>query len=371
MFKNSKKSLLSFCFSLLFLGSMGIVHAQGYGFADPGGFGIKVFKTESALYPFVQVYFRTFDQNQKPLVNLNAMNVGLMVKGRSYNPMKLQYNIESIRKRQEATRTVIVLDASASMAGDPFNEARNAVGRFIDSKRPQDEVAILAVRDTKTGYDQVSTFERDGSALVRRLKDVKADGQKTRLYDAIGAAMQMCGLSSQGSVTPGLNNYIVSCSVVVLSDGKDEESALTRNELNTRISNLNIPIPIYSIPYSKKMSSEHFRNLESLSKNSFGIYYTPDESLSQMQRVVEDIQNVIQSDYVLTFRSYIDPDGESYALKVGIEYPSGSGKYVFDNTRFEAIEPPPVKAFQEYLTFLNDKMPPSPTGPYFDKPKAQ
>ncbi|MGH8476180.1 MAG: hypothetical protein ACRERV_04705 [Methylococcales bacterium] len=63
-----------------------------------------------------------------------------------------------------------------------------------------------------------------------------------------------------------------------------------------------------------------------------------------MQKTVEQIQNIIQSDYVLTFRSAIEVDGEDHAIKVGIEYPSGSGKFIYENARMEAIEPPPIPA---------------------------
>jgi hypothetical protein len=322
----------------------------------------------SGLYPYVQVYFRTFDKDQQPLVNLNAMNVGLMVKGKAYDPAKRQYQINSLRQRQEATRTVLVLDASKSMAGAPFDAALTASARYIDSKRPQDEVAILSIRDTKTGYDVVSEFERDSGALGRRLADVKPDGNKTRLYDTIGAAMQMCGMAAQGSVTPSAENYIVSCAIVVFSDGFDEGSALSREELNGRITDLNIPIPIYSLAYTKQ--SKYFKNLESLSKNSFGIYYLIGETVDKMQQTVEQIQNIIQSDYVLTFRSVVPVDGEEHAIKVGVEYPSGSGKFTYENAKMEAIEPPPVPAIMQEMKRLDSLFPLLPAGanPYFDRP---
>ncbi|EGV29525.1 von Willebrand factor type A [Thiorhodococcus drewsii AZ1] len=340
------------------------VGAQGYGFAAPGNYGVKIYKTDYTLYPFVQVYLRTFDSQMQPLVNLNEMNVGLMVKGRPYDPLKRQFGIQSIRKREEATRSVIVVDASKSMAGKPFDDSRRAAVRFIESKRPQDEVAILAIRDTKNGFDLVSEFERDGTALVRRLNDIKPDGLKTRLFDTIGAAMQMCAMSGQGSVRTG--HYIVSCSILVMSDGKDEESSIRRDELMTRISNLEIPIPIYSLAYSK-IDQSHFKNLEALSKNSFGIYYVVGETTERMQRIVEQVQNIIQSDYVITFRSYIEPDGERHNLKVGIEFPSGSGKYMSDDTYFEAIQPPPIAPIQKALKALNQKIPPVPSGnPYWE-----
>lgn len=216
--------LLLFCSSIL----TSLEAEESSGPALPGGYGVKIYRVDSALYPFVQVYFRTFDQNIQPLVNLNEMNIGLMIKGRAYDPMKRQYGIQSLRQRQEAIRTVLVLDASKTMAGPPFEAALRAAARFIDSKRPQDEVAVLAIKDTKEGYEVVSQFERDKSALARRLVDLKATGQKTRLYDSIGAAIQMCGLTAQGSVTPGPSNYIVSCAIIVFSDGDDEGSALSR-----------------------------------------------------------------------------------------------------------------------------------------------
>lgn len=341
------------------------------GGADPGGYGLKIYRVNSSLYPYVQVYFRTFDQDQQPLVNLNAMNIGLMVKGKAYDPMKRQYQINSIRQRQEATRSVLILDASKSMAGGPFTTALKAAVRFIDSKRPQDEVAILSILDTKTGYEVVSEFERDPGALGRRLVDVEPKGKRSRIYDTIGAAMQMCGMSAQGSVTPSAENYIVSCSIVVFSDGYDEGSALSREELNGRITSLNIPIPVYSLAYFNK-NKEHFKNLESISKNSFGIYYLIGETVDRMQNTVEQIQNIIQSDYVLTFRSVIEIDGEEHAIKVGVEYPSGSGKFTYENSKMEAIEPPPVPAVLNQMKAMEGYFEPLPEGatPYFEKPAA-
>lgn len=336
----------------------------------PGSYGVKIYRVDSSLYPYVQVFFRTFNEQKQPLVNLNELNIGLMVKGRSYDPTKRQYKVESIRQKQVSTRTVLVLDASKSMAGPPFEAALRAAARYIDTKRPQDEVAVLAIRDTKEGYSPVSGFERDPAAIARRLADVQVDGQRTRLYDSVAAAMQMCGGSSQGSLTPGIDNVIVSCSVVVFSDGWDEGSALSRDDLNGRITNMTIPIPIYSLAYSK-LTAEHFKNLEALSKNSFGNYYLIGETYANMQQIVEEIQNINQSDYVVTFLAYVPVDGEAHALKLGVEYPSGSGKLTYDSGSFEAIEPPPIGGVAAKLAALSQALPRHPAGnPFFEAPSA-
>nr|VFK38057.1 MAG: von Willebrand factor type A domain-containing protein [Candidatus Kentron sp. TC]VFK38982.1 MAG: von Willebrand factor type A domain-containing protein [Candidatus Kentron sp. TC]VFK54612.1 MAG: von Willebrand factor type A domain-containing protein [Candidatus Kentron sp. TC] len=339
----------------------------GYGFAAGGGYGMKIFKVESGLYPFVQVYFRTFDQNQMPLVNLTPLNVGVMVKGRVYDPTKGQYTVDSLLQRQEAIRTVMVIDASASMMGEPFDQARLAIGGFLESKRPQDEVAVLAVRDTEDGFRMVSNFERDGKALARRLANANATGKSSRIYDTIGAAIQMCGLSSQGSVSPSPKNYIVSCSIVVFSDGYDQGSAISRGELNGRITAMEIPIPIYSLAYSR-LNKKHFRNLEALSKNSFGKYYTVGETASRMQNILEEIQHILQTDYVVTFRAYEKVDGEEHIFKVGLDYPVRSGKYRFEKGRFEAIQLPPVtEELKNLYKALNSRIPALDGGnPYYE-----
>lgn len=334
-------------------------------------YGLKIYRVESGLYPYVQVYFRTFNREQEPLINLNYMNLGIMVKGRSYDPRKAQYGVQPIRQRPEAVGTVLVIDASKSMAGSPFEAALRAAARFIDSKRPQDQVAILATRDNDQGYEVVSSWERNADALGRRIADIRAVGMKTRLYDTIAAAMKMTALSGQGSQNPGAGDYVASHAIVVLSDGRDEGSALTRQDLNSRISSLDIPIPIYSVAYSK-VSDEYFKNLEALSTNSFGVYYPLGGSLDRMQNTVEAIQSILLGDYVLTFRSYLPVDGESHAFKLGVEYPAGSGRFVYQSGRFEAIEPPPAKAILDQVAALSEAIQTLPDGnPFIDRGTPQ
>jgi von Willebrand factor type A domain len=358
-----RKSFTRLLMSLAALVVTGIANAQAPGAET---YRVKIYRVDSSLYPYVQVFFRTVNEAKQPLVNLNELNIGLMVKGRAYAPMKRQYRVESVRQKPNGIRSVLVLDASKSMAGPPFESALRAAARFVDTKRPQDEVAVLAIRDTKEGYSSVSSFERDPATIARRLADAQVDGAQTRLYDSIAAAIQLCGTSNQGSLTPSIDNYIVSCSVVVFSDGWDEGSALSHEELNGRLTDMTIPI--YSLAYSKHLT-DHFKNLEALSKNSFGNYYLVGETYDRMQQIVEEIQHIIQSDYVVTFRAYVPVDGETHAIKLGVEYPSGNGKFTYDAGNFEAIEPPPVGGVREKLGALAQTIPPVPdANPFFDPP---
>ncbi len=303
------------------------------------GYGLKIFRVESALYPFVHVYIRTFDQDMEPLVNLNRMNIGLMVRGRVYDPAKKQYLIQPLRSRPEAVRTVLVIDTARTMAGPRFEAALRAAARFIDAKRPQDQVAIVALADNPDGYAIVSNFERDYGALGRRLADLHADTSASRLYDAVAAAMELTAATGPGGDSLSGSDYVVSTSVVVFSDGHAGDSALSRSDLMTRISGLSVPIPIYALGFGPDKNRD-LRNLQALARNSFGKYYRIGRGASSITRSIEDIQNILLSDYVVTFRAYVPVDGERYPLKVGFEYPTGSGKMRYDSAFFETMEPP-------------------------------
>jgi hypothetical protein len=158
------------------------------GSAGAQGYGLKIFRVESALYPFVHVYMRTFDQEMNPLVNLNVLNIGVMVEGRAYDPRKKQYLIQPLRGREEATRSILVLDTNKALKGADFEAMVRAAARFIDAKRPQDQVALLALDNSGEGYSLLSNFDREPSILGRRLADLQPRSDKTRLYDGVAAA---------------------------------------------------------------------------------------------------------------------------------------------------------------------------------------
>lgn len=303
-----------------------------------GGYGLKIFRVESGLYPFVHVYMRTFDQEMNPLVNLNVLNIGVMVQGRAYDPRKKQYFIQSIRNREEAIRSILVLDTDKKLQGIAFEALVRAAARFIDAKRPQDQIAILALDNSNEGYTILSTFDREPASLGRRLADLQPRAEKTRLYDGVAGAMQLAGGVGGGSSSSAID-YTVSTSIVILATGKDDDSAINRSDLMTRIANLPIPIPIYSLGFTTADSIEQ-RNLQALATNSFGKYYPINGTYDTMTRSIENIQNIMQSDYVLTFRAYIPVDGGRHNVKIGVEYPTESGIMYYDSSTFEALEPP-------------------------------
>jgi len=342
-----------------------LLQVSNAGAQSGSGYGLKVFRADASLYPFVQVYFRTFDRDMAPLVNLNELNIGVMVNGRSYDPMKRQYLVQTVANRNDAVRAVFVIDTSGSMRGKPFDAALEAAARFIDAKRPQDQVAVIALDDSSVGHRVVSDFERDPGALARRIADLDANVSSSRIYDAIAAAMAMSATSGQG----GAMESVASTSIVVFADGKDEGSALSRADLMNRIGTLAIPVPIYSLGYNAADPSQ-LLNLDALSRASFGSYTDVSDNPGRMTPIVEGLHGIMQNDYIVTFRAYVPVDGGSHNLKIGLEYPSRSGQIQYQSAIFEAISPPPIPAITAARSALDQRMP-AVDSPYLADPLLQ
>ncbi len=352
-----KRIITTFLFACLALGS-----SASHG--NLSGFSFKIYYVNSTLYPFVQVYMRTFDEDFLPIESLNELQVALMDRGRVYEPEKKQYFVESLRDRQEAVRLVAVLDNSKSMEGEPFNNALKGTARVIDSKRPQDQMAVVALTDDGTGYTLVSNFEKDRDALIRRVRDVKLENDSTRLYDAIAASLQLCGASSQGEGRVTVDSIVISCSILVFSDGTNEDSAMTRSDLMNRITELPVPLPIYSYD-TAGADKQGALNLQALSLNSFGRFYDANATRDRLTASIDQMMDVITSDYVLTFRAYAPMDGNNHPFKVALEYPSRSGKYWMDGAHYEAIDFPDIGGIGQAKNALNDVLEPVQDGnPY-------
>jgi len=68
-------------------------------------------------------------------------------------------------------------------------------------------------------------------------------------------------------------------------------------------------------------------------------------------------------------RSYVPVDGMTYPLKIGVEWPSRSGKMTYQGANFEAVEPPPVERILKELAKLQQVLKALPDGnPYLTNP---
>ncbi|MBI4470485.1 MAG: VWA domain-containing protein [Acidobacteria bacterium] len=149
------------------------------------------------------------DGGGRPVAGMNEANFAVAEDGAIQQ-------IVFFEKRDAPISVVLVLDVSSSMDGESLREAKRAALDFVDQSHPRNELALIAFNDR---VRIVRNFTSDRAQLVQPIRELTASGG-TALHDAIGQAVElMAGAQHARHV------------IVVLSDGKDEDSARKFNQV--------------------------------------------------------------------------------------------------------------------------------------------
>ncbi len=110
--------------------------------------------------------------------------------------------------------TVLVIDASGSMAGGPIEAAKTAALDFISQAGPDDEIALVTFSDQVT---VVSGLTGNLEVLANAINGIEAAGE-TAFNDAVIKGSEMFGAASARELLPN---------IIVLTDGEDTASVAT------------------------------------------------------------------------------------------------------------------------------------------------
>jgi VWFA-related protein len=197
---------------------------------------------------------------------------------------------------------ILLMDSSSSMRGNPLEEARRAAREFVEQSHPKTEIAVLAFNNTT---EVLQNFTSDRAQVRSAIARLGARGG-TAVYDALTKAIDLMGGGKYARPI-----------IVLLSDGKDEDSQSKFHEVEKLVQAGNVvifavgeyaesdrKIFMTSEKYYKPPAMEVNLNpvwiLRQLADLTGGAAYFPrtGESLSQM---FTQIAREVQHQYVLGF----------------------------------------------------------------------
>lgn len=182
--------------------------------------------TETVSVNYVMIPFTPIGTKGRPIANLQEKDVSLFVDGA---PVAR----DLFEKSQNAPVSfVILLDGSGSMAlAGKMEAARAALSTLISRRKPGDEFALY-VFDNHEAHEAVP-FTEDADKVLKALSEVKPYG-KTAFFDALASMPERTEMGKNPTRA-----------IVLLSDGIDNASKLTRRTLPPKLEG--VPVPIYSL----------------------------------------------------------------------------------------------------------------------------
>jgi len=179
--------------------------------------------TETVSVGYVMIPFTALTAKGAPLTDLRSSEVQLYVDGQ---PVRS----DMFEKSENAPVSfTILLDASGSMAlAGKMDAARAAVGALLAHRRPGDDFALYVFADAEAREVVPST--QNPAAITRALVDIKPYG-KTAFFDALSTMPERTLLGKNATRA-----------IILLSDGIDNNSKLTRADLARLLQGVAVPI---------------------------------------------------------------------------------------------------------------------------------
>jgi tight adherence protein B len=216
---------------------------------------------------------------------------------------------ETVEGGQVERTTVVVLDASKSMAGEKLAAATSAIDAFLTAAPEDVQIGLVTFAGT---VQQTISPTTDHQSIVDELASVKLKAG-TKLYDAVAAGAELAG-------TEGAR------SLLVLSDGADTGSATSIEDLSTTASDAGVVVDVVALG----QSAEQQATLEGLASAAGGRVIPADPSA--LSAVFAAQAEALASQVLVTFDV---PDGVSGEQTV--EASLSAGGTTFTDSAFVSL----------------------------------
>lgn len=179
--------------------------------------------TEEVSVNYVMVPFTALTGKGVPITDLREREVTLLVDGQ---PVKTDLFEKSLNAPVSFS---ILVDGSGSMAlAGKMEAASAALQALLANRQKGDEYALF--RFDYREVHEVVPFTEDGSKVLKGLESIKPYG-KTAFFDAIASLPKRDELGKNPTRA-----------IILLSDGIDNNSRLTRLQLAARLEGVTVPI---------------------------------------------------------------------------------------------------------------------------------
>jgi VWFA-related protein len=275
---------LSFIFSIL-LCSLSLLAGQ---FVK-----IERIDASSIAYPKVQVFLRIDGIHESDITAPDEKILTFYEDGsRVDDSITVTKQIDT----EQYLYLVFSIDSSKSISKKFLSQIKSSARDIVRSIGPQDKIAVYRFNDH---VSLLNTFTQNTDQIIKNINSVKRHGKKTLLYSAIYDSIELLDKVKQ-----------INKKIIVFTDGKDEGSNVSEEDVIQKARNSGIPI--YFISFK---NSNEIRIMANISKLTGGklIYSTSHDDVAGMYRTILSCMN---NRYSAAYQTHLKKDGMNHTIEV-------------------------------------------------------
>jgi len=305
MFKNKWIRFLLTLFLLSFIGLQPLSQAAAQtGDTQTGDMQVRITQVDNSKFPNVTVYVSVTNAEGEP-VGVDPATIQIQENGKDMEPVDVQGGGTVVGGEAIPVTTMLVIDISGSMdKNDKIGAAKEAAKAYVNGMRSGDQAGLITY-DTQVYTVQPVTA--DSSALVSAI-DALQTGSDTAMYNALIEAEK------------ALESISGRKAIIVLTDGMDNQSSATLDDVITSIGESGLSISAIGFGDTTLTGQEGLdeAGLMALSDGAGGQYAFATDAQT-LSTLYQQYGQSLQSEYAIT---YISPstlrDGVNRSLTVSL-----------------------------------------------------
>ncbi|PKL15482.1 MAG: hypothetical protein CVV49_21155 [Spirochaetae bacterium HGW-Spirochaetae-5] len=246
-------------------------------------------------FPRVKLNLTVVDPDSRGITGLDEENILVYEDGFRVNYVK----VKDISSSTDSLYLVFAIDSSKSISKEYLEKIKKSAGEIADSAGANDRIAVLRFNDK---IKLLNNFSSNKMEIINSIKSVERHGSNTVMFDAIYDSIEF--LSRVKSARKG---------VVVFTDGKDEGSSLSNDDVIKF--GKETGIPVYFIISSACKNPAPLSRVSKLTGGS--LISCGDKSITGIYKVIlSRIKNI----YEIHYQSIVKRDNSRHVLEVRLKY---------------------------------------------------
>lgn len=253
----------------------------------------------NTAFPKITVNVTVKSADGMPMYGLTEDNLILYENDYRVNYVKVQ-NTSTVNN--EVIYFVFSIDSSKSISEEFLDTIKKSITEIIAVSGKNEKIAVIRFNDEVILLNNFTNIKQQ---LLQNLKSIKRHGKKTMLYNSIFDSIDLLKDTSGSSK-----------SVIIFTDGKDEGSTVTAEDIVNHAKENNVPLYFMCLKDSKNRLK-----LARISKLTGGklIYGNDATSLPSMYSgILQDLR----SRYTISYNSQLKKNGKRHKIEVRLKYGS-------------------------------------------------